>query len=410
VKILVSSQHFWPEAFRINDMVQALVQRGLDVDVLTGKPNYPEGRYYPGYRGWGCQREPWSGATLFRVPLAARGSSGAVRLVINYLSFICSGLLCAPWLLRGRSYSAILVYGSSPILQAIPLLFLGWLKRCPVIVWVQDLWPESLEATGYVRNPRLLRAVGRVVRFIYRRTDLLLVQSRAFEAAVARAAPGKPIVYYPNSVDAVFCAPGASDILDIPGLDGGFAVVFTGNIGAGQAVDVIVEAATRLRDYSDIRFVVIGEGVRSDWLRRQVEVRDLDNLYLPGRYPVEIMPCVLKKASALLVTLADHPAFAATIPSKMQTYMAAGRPILASLNGEGARLVTEAGAGVAAPAGDAAALAQAVLSLYRMLPEERDRLGANGRRYFEKHFEREMLVDTLIEHIRRTASVQGHAA
>ncbi len=152
MKILVSSQHFWPEAFRINDMVQALVQRGVDVDVLTGKPNYPAGRYYPGYRGWGCQCEPWSGATLFRVPLAARGSASALRLAINYLSFIVSGLLCAPWLLRGRSYSAILVYGSSPIFQAIPLLFLSRLKRCPVIVWVQDLWPESLEATGYVRN------------------------------------------------------------------------------------------------------------------------------------------------------------------------------------------------------------------------------------------------------------------
>lgn len=410
MKILVSSQHFWPEAFRINDLVQALVEQGLDVDVLTGKPNYPEGRYYPGYRGWGCQRESWSGATVFRVPLAARGSGRPMRLAINYLSFIVSGLLFAPWLLRGRSYSAILVYGSSPILQALPLLFLGWLKRCPVIVWVQDLWPESMAATGYVRNPAILRGVGRIVRFIYRHTDLLLVQSRAFERPVAEAAPGKTIVYYPNSVDAVFCSPGGADVPDIPGLGAGFPVVFAGNIGAGQGVEVIMEAAALLRGYPDVRFVIVGEGVRRDWLIKQVEARRLANVYLPGRYPTELMPGILQQAAALLVTLADQPVFAATVPSKIQTYMAVGKPILASLNGEGARLVVEADAGLAAPAGDAGALANAVLALYRMRPEERARFGANGRRYFQAHFDRGVLAAKLIEHIGMLAAPQGKVA
>jgi glycosyltransferase involved in cell wall biosynthesis len=184
-------------------------------------------------------------------------------------------------------------------------------------------------------------------------------------------------------------------------------VVFAGNIGAGQAVEVIVGAADLLRNYPDIRFVVIGEGARSNWLRQQVEARGLDNVFLPGRYPVEIMPGVLKKASALLVTLADHPAFAATVPSKVQVYMAVGRPILASLNGEGAQLVVEAGAGVAVPAGDAAALSEGVLSLYRMSADERNRLGENGRRYFEEHFDRELLTDRLIDHIRWVVTARG---
>ncbi len=184
-------------------------------------------------------------------------------------------------------------------------------------------------------------------------------------------------------------------------------MVFAGNIGTGQAVDVIVEAAARLRGYPDIRFVVIGEGVRCNWLRQQVETRGLDNVFLPGRYPVEYMPGLLNKASALLVTLADHPAFAATVPSKVQAYMAVGKPILASMNGEGAQLVIEAGAGVASPAGNAVALAEAVLSVYRMSVDERNRLGENGRRYFEEHFDREMLVDRLIGHIRSAASAEG---
>jgi glycosyltransferase involved in cell wall biosynthesis len=404
VKILVSSQHFWPEDFRINDLVQALIERGLTVDVLTAKPNYPEGQFFPGYRGWGCQQEQWSGAEVFRVPLVARGSGGALRLVINYLSFILSGLLFAPWLLRRRSYSVVFVYASSPLLQAIPAILLAWLKRCPLIVWVQDLWPESLAATGYVRNRLILSGVGRVVRFIYRHTDLLLIQSRAFEPSVAASAPGKPIVYYPNSVEAVFCAPSTGGQPDVPGLDAGFPVVFAGNIGTAQAVDVIVEAAALLRDYADIRFVVLGGGSRRDWLRQEVQVRGLTNLHIPGRYPVEAMPAILQKASALLLTLADEPIFSATVPSRLQVYLAAGRPVLASLNGEGARLVMEAEAGLAAPAEDPRALADAVLQLYSMAPAERQRMGSNGRRYFSRHFDRELLVDQLLRHFSTVTS------
>jgi len=406
VKILVSSQHFWPENFRINDLVQALIERGLKVDVLTGKPNYPEGRYFPGYRGWGCQREQWSGATIFRVPLAARGSGRALRLVINYLSFIGSGLLFAPWLLRRRSYNVVFVYASSPLLQAIPAIFLSWLKQCPVVVWIEDLWPESLAATGYVRNRLILAGVGRVVRFIYRHSDLLLVPSRAFEPSVAAAAPGKPIVYYPNSVEAVFCDPAIGEQPDVPGLDTGFPVVFAGNIGTAQVVDVIVEAASLLSAYSDIRFVMLGGGSRREWLLQEVQARGLTNVYIPGRYPVEEMPGILKKASALLVTLADEPIFSVTVPGRIQTYLAAGRPILASLNGEGARLVIEAEAGLASPAEDPRALADAVLQLFRMAPAEREKMGMNGRRYFSEHFDRELLVDQLLDHFRSVTSLK----
>jgi len=404
VRILVSSQYFWPEDFRINDLVQALADRGIQVDVLTGKPNYPEGRYYPGYRGWGCQREPRSGATVFRVPLAARGSGRAIRLVINYLSFIVSGLLFAPWLLRQRRYDVIFVCAVSPLLQAIPALFMGWLKQCPVIVWVQDLWPESLAATGYVKNRFILAGVRHIVGFIYRHSDLLLVQSRAYQPSVSASAPGKPVVYYPNSVEAVFCEP--SDIQEprVPGLDASFPVVFAGNVGTVQAVEVIIEAATLLKEYSGIHFVVLGEGVRRQWLCHEVQARGLGNVSVPGRYPVEVMPCIFRKASALLVSLTDDPVFAATVPSKLQTYMAAGRPVLASLNGEGARMVVEAEAGLAAPAGDARALADAVLELFRMPAAERDRLGENGRRYFQQHFDRNLLVDQLLGHFRSVAS------
>jgi len=400
MKLLVVSQYFWPEGFRINDLVKTLTEKGVEVDVLTAKPNYPEGRIYPGYRALGCQREQWCGANLYRIPLVPRGAKSTPRLVMNYFSFIVSGLLFGPWLLRKRRYDAIFVYGVSPILQAIPALFLSCFKRSPVIIWVQDLWPESLAATGYVRNQRVLALVALLVRFIYRRADLLLVQSRAFVPLVTSLAPGKPVLYYPNSVDQAFCAPSAVALPDIPALDQGFPVVFAGNIGVGQAVEVIIEAAFLLKDHTDIRFVVIGQGSRRDWMREQVELLGLTNLHLPGRYPVSTMPGLMQKAGALLVSLTDEPIFAATVPNKVQAYMASGRPILASLNGEGARLVKEAGAGLTTPAGDAKALAAAVLQLFQMTPAERDKLGVNGRRYFKNQFAHDMLTEQLIEHVR----------
>jgi glycosyltransferase involved in cell wall biosynthesis len=403
VRVLIVSQYFWPEGFRINEVVRSLVEKGVEVDVLTGKPNYPEGDIFNGYRAWGCQVESWAGATVYRVPLFPRGARSAWRLALNYLSFIVTGLMFGPWLLRKRRYDVVFVYGLSPILLAIPAIFLAWIKRRKLIVWVQDLWPESLSATGYVRNARVLRAVEWVVRWIYRHTDLLLVQSRAFEAPVAALAPGKPIAYYPNSVDATFAEPPSPDVAlpDVPAMDEGFAVVFAGNVGAGQAVEVMVEAAALLKDVPQIRFVVFGQGSRWDWMREQVQSRGLTNLHLPGRFPVNTMPGLMQKAGALLVTLADEPIFAMTVPNKVQAYMAAGLPILACLNGEGARLVAEdAQAGLSVPAQDAKALAAAVLRLYQMPAEDRAKLGANGRRYFKAHFDHDKLVDELMAHLR----------
>lgn len=404
LRILIVSQYFWPESFRINDVAKTLVEKGFEVDVLTGKPNYPEGSVFPGYRAWGCQRESWAGISIYRVPLAPRRKKGALNLVFNYLSFVASGTLFGAWKLRGKRYDVIFAYGTSPILQAIPALFLGWLKNRKVAVWVQDLWPESLEATGYVRNPRALALVGSVVKSIYARTDLLLVQSQAFVPKVRELAGDTPIAYYPNSVDPLFAAPGDAPAPPIPVMDSGaFCVVFAGNIGAGQAVEAIVEAATLLRERPDVQFVVVGQGSRQAWMAEEAAARGLTNLHLPGRFPVELMPGLMQKASALLVTLADQPIFAATIPNKIQAYMAAGRPIIACLNGEGARVVEEAGAGLSVPAENAPALAAAVIRLAEMGAPERATLGANGQRYFKEHFDHDMLTHQLMDHFRALA-------
>lgn len=403
MKVLIISQYFWPESFRINEVVKSLLDKGIEVEVLTGKPNYPVGKIFPEFRSWGCQKQNWQGIMITRIPILARGRGGW-RLGLNYLSFIVSGLLLAPWMFQNKKFDIIFVYGLSPILQAIPAIFLGWLKKCPIILWVQDLWPESLSATGYVKNRFVLDQVGKMVQYIYRHVDLLLVQSRAFESPVSALSSGTPIIYYPNSIDDFFSAPASDLSVKLPGLGGRFSILFAGNIGAAQAVEVIVEAASLLSGYPDINFIVVGDGSRRDWMCDEVQRRNLTNLHLPGLFPIEMMPAFMQRASVLLVTLADSPIFAATVPTKIQAYMASGRPIIASMNGEGARLVLESNAGMATPAEKADDLADAILMLYKMDPVERDSLGENGRRYYQEHFNHNRLVDQLIGHFQSFSS------
>jgi glycosyltransferase involved in cell wall biosynthesis len=402
MRILVVSQYFWPEDFRINELVASMVKRGICVDVLTGKPNYPDGKIFSGYQARGCATEIWNGAHLYRVPIVPRGYKSGLRLFANYLSFIGAATLFGVRLLRSVKPNVVLVYAPSPLLQALPALFIGWLKKLPVVVYVQDLWPESIEATGYVRNRLIIRVVEMLVRVIYRRADLIMISSRPFAAAIERFSPKAKITYYPNSVSESFCDPEGGLKPRVPALDEGFAVVFAGNVGAAQAVHVIMEAAELLKPHSDIRLVILGSGSELDWMRQQSELRGLENVFLAGRFPVQAMPYLLARASALLVTLADRSIFAATVPNKIQAYMAVGRPIVASMNGEGARLVQEAGAGIAVPAEDGPALADAILRLYALPQSERDRMGANGKNYYRNHFDHEQLVSDLIEHLQKT--------
>lgn len=370
MKILVVSQYFWPENFRINEVAKSLQKKGVTVTVLTGKPNYPSGVFFEGYKGWGVTQEDWKGVNVFRIPLFPRGNS-ALGLVINYLSFIVSGIVFGPWLLRGKSFDAIFIFGVSPIFQAIPAIFLGKLKRSPLVLWIQDLWPESLSSTGYIKHAGFLKIVECIVRWIYLSMDLLLVQSRAFVSKVDELANSIPIAYYPN-----FFIEGLSGVnnfeMSIPEFDCDFPVLFAGNIGSAQAVDVVLDAASLLRKDDNVRIVVAGEGSRREWMSHEVSRRGLNNVVFLGQLPVEIMPVVMSKAGGLLVTLVDSEIFRLTIPSKIQAYLAAGRPIIACLNGIGADIVNEAQAGIVVPAENAEALAGAI-RLMSQMPQEKER-------------------------------------
>jgi colanic acid biosynthesis glycosyl transferase WcaI len=395
LNVLVVSQYFWPETFRVNDLVEGLKDRGHNVTVLTGKPNYPGGSFFPSYGFLRPVREEYGGAEVLRVPLVPRGSGSGTALAVNYLSFALFAGLLGPLLCRGR-FDLIFVFEPSPITVGLPALVLKRVKKAPLMFWVQDLWPESLSATGAVRSERILGGVDRLVRFIYRGCDRVLVQSRGFVGRVkAQGVDPAKILYFPNWAEALYEPVRLED--DAPERDEtppGFRVVFAGNVGAAQSFETILGAAKKLEEHPDIHWIILGDGRRRKWVEDRVGELGLgDRVRLLGKHPVEAMPRYFALADALLVTLRRDEIFSLTIPGKVQSYLASGRPVVASLDGEGARVIEESGAGITAPAEDASALAAAVLKLYEMSPDQREALGRRGRAYFEEHFEREKLLD-----------------
>lgn len=395
MRLLIVSQYFWPETFRVNDLALGLKERGHDVVVLTGIPNYPGGRWFDGYGLAGPYQDAFQGIPVIRVPLAPRWRGRGWQLALNYLSFALSASLLGALRIRG-AFDLIFVFEPSPITVGLPAIAMKAAKSAPIAFWVQDLWPESLEATGAVRSRLVLRSVAALARLIYRHCDRVLVQSPGFIPPItALGVPPSKIAYLPNWAEAVYrpvvVSPDAPERQRVPS---GFRVMFAGNIGQAQAFPTILAAAERLRAHPEIQWVILGDGRERPWVEREIERRGLAGcVKLLGHQPVETMPTYFALADVMLVTLRRDPVFALTIPSRIQSYQACARPIVASLDGQGAEVVRTSGCGMTCPAEDADALADAVLELFRMPCEVRERMGAKGRAYFLEHFERERLLD-----------------
>lgn len=395
MRILVVSQYFWPENFRINDLVAELTERGHKITVLTGLPNYPDGELFPAYRADPGQFAAYAGAPVIRVPLLTRGAGGP-RLAANYLSFALSASTLGAWRLRRAGFDVIFVFEPSPVTVGVPAILLRRLKRAPIAFWVLDQWPETLIAVGAVKSRIVLEAVGRLVSFIYHRCDLLLAQSRSFVPHIRRYAGPRPHVeYFPSWSDANVVVD-AGPVPEIVHSEGVFTVLFTGNIGDAQDFPAILHAAEYLRHRRDIRWVIVGDGRRASWVTDEVRNRGLqDSVVLTGRFPLARMPSFFERADALLVSLKAGPVFAMTIPGKIQSYLAAGKPLVGMLNGEGAELIEKNGAGLVCGAGDSRGLADAVARLADMPMAEREAMGERARRVSVEEFDRERLINKL---------------
>jgi len=397
VKVLILSQYFWPENFRINDVAAGLAERGHAVTVYTGQPNYPGGRFFDGYGFLGPLREQYGAIEIRRVPLLARGDGGGARLALNFFSHALFATLLAPLQVRG-DFDAILVYEPSPMTIGVPARALRALKRAPLLFWVQDLWPESVSATGAMKNRFVLGLLERLVRWIYRGCDRILVQSEAFVPSVeSRGVPRERIRYLPNSAESFYrrLEPGVGDA-EAAELPAGFRVLYAGNIGAAQDFASILAAAERLKKETRIQWIIVGEGRMRSWVQDEVTRRGLGGTFhLLGPRPAERMPRYFAHADLLLATLARQPIFAYTIPSKIQSYIACGKPVVAALEGEGGRIIRDSRAGWAVPPEDPQALAEAVLAASRLPPSELREMGLRGEAWFREHFEREKLLSQL---------------
>lgn len=388
------SQYFWPESFRVNDLALGMSERGHDVTVLTGMPNYPSGSYFPGYRGWGPFRETHGKIDVLRVPIVPRRSGRAGWLALNYLSY--AGIASLRAAVALDRWDAALVFQTSPVIQAAPAILLRHMRRLPVATWVQDIWPESITASGLVSSRTLVEAARRAARWVYLHSDAVLGQSEAFLPRLGSmgVAPER-LHYVPNWAEDVYTKPpGAAPASEA--WERGFPMMFAGNLGRVQALDTLLDAATLLKDDTDLRWVFVGDGPLKGWLEAEGQRRGLNGqLEFLGRRPVAEMPALFARAGAMLVSLKRDETMSLTIPSKLQSYLAAGRPVLGCLDGEGARVIEQSGAGFASPAGDAVQFAERVRHMRGLSPTAREAQGRQGRDYYMREFDRDVCLDRM---------------
>ena len=394
LKILIVTQYFWPENFGINQLANDLAKKGNSVEILTSMPNYPQGIFFENYGGFKVIKDKWNEMNIYHLPIFPRGRSKAINLFFNYISFVISGVFIAPFLLNRRRYDIIFVYGVSPIFQAIPAILIAKLKKTPLVLWVQDLWPESVIATGHIKSKLILQLIRLIVRIIYNSCDLVLGQSKSFVSHLKKIT-NADVQFFPNSVDNSFYDHKVKKSEDVGSLKKDFSVVFAGNVGHAQGIEIFINAAKKLKYNNKIKFFIYGGGVRLDWVVKQKKLYRLNNLLIKGIQPINSMPAILSKSSILFLCLKDEKIFRLTIPNKLQAYLAVGRPILAALNGEAAKIIKKSRAGVAADPNDVDGIVYEILKLYNAPRKYLDELGLNGKRYFKNNFDSSLLINRL---------------
>ncbi len=397
MRILVISQYFYPENFRINDICIGLKEQGHSVTVLTAKPNYPKGKFFLGYSFFGNSIDEYRGIKVYRSPIIPRGNASGLNLFLNYISFVIFGFF--KLFLIKEKFDKIFVYAPSPITVGYIGVAASYIFRANPYLWVHDLWPESVKDAGGINNKFLLYLVGLMTKSIYYFYDNILVQSPSFKDYLLNQGVNESkIIFYPYYAESFYKV--VNENTKIKSQFGkGLKIVFAGNIGVAQSFDTIFDAAkilaTKLKDFN---FIIIGDGRDKKRIQKKIADNSLDNYFkFLGSYPPEEMPTFFASADALLVSLKDTKIFSMTIPGKLQSYLACGKPIIASLNGIGAKLVDESNSGFTSRAEDPESLADSILKFNKLSSAQKKELGNNARLYYKKEFERSRLLTRLID-------------
>jgi glycosyltransferase involved in cell wall biosynthesis len=396
MNILIVTQYFYPENFRVNDLATEFKNRGHEITVLTGIPNYPAGKYYNGYGVVKKNRETYKGMKIFRSPLIPRGSGSSVRLALNYISFIIGSIFTSLILLR-KKYDIIFVFEPSPITVCLPAIFIKKIKKIPICFWVLDLWPESVVSAGNLKTGLIPKILNPLVKFIYKHSDKILVSSRGFINSIEEKGINKNKVnFFPQWAEPIFKPLKPERILLSSISTNDFIVMFAGNIGEAQDFPSILEAAKLLREYSNIHWVILGGGRKEKWVRERVDEFNLgSNFHLLGSYPLEKMPEFYSHADCMLFSLKKEYIFSITIPAKVQTYLACAKPVVAMIDGEAAKIIDDSKAGISCPSESPEILSKNIKHLSLMKKNDLNKLGENALAYYNKEFERDMLIDEM---------------
>lgn len=400
MKLLVVSQYFWPENFRINDICDGLIERGHQVDVLTSLPNVPQGKFYEGY-GW-FKRGPkeHNGVRIERVGVIQRGRDKPIRLALNCASFAFNSLFHLPKL-KKNDYDAVFVFNNSPVSVIYPAKVFAKRKKIPNVIYILDIWPESMYALLGIpeEGDSLLRRISAgISRNMYQSGDMLLISSKDFEPKLRAMGLDSDIRYFPNYAEPPKeSAPRSREQLGLGDKD--FVLGFAGNIGKAQGLGKLAVAAADPAT-GGVKCLIIGDGPDLPSLQQKVgELGIADRFVFTGSMDSGDVPGYLALCDALLVSLDGSPVLGLVVPAKLQTYMFAAKPVLAFIDGAAAEVVTEAGCGVTAKAGDVGALTDAIQQMASLPKETLHEMGKRGHDYCKNHYDRETILDTLVEYI-----------
>lgn len=395
-KILFVCQYFYPETFRGNDVAFHLAEKGHDVHVITGIPNYPAGKFFPGYGFFKKRHEVVRGVKVTHLPIVPRGTDNKIMLMLNYFSFLVVGCLYMLWHAVFHKYDLVFCQQLSPVMMSMPAVMYKKIRKVPLYTWVLDLWPESLTAAGGINNKHVLGFFDWFVKKEYKHSDKILTSSRSFDQSILAYGDYKDkIIYFPQWGDGVSNSPVE---FDLPKMPEGFVVMFAGAVGEAHGMECNLQAALLTKENKDIHWVIVGDGRKLEWVQKFIKENGLEEtVHTLGRFPSETMPLFFDKADVMLVSLTDSPLFNLYAPAKISSYMASGKPIIACLNGEGGEVVKEAKCGWSVKAGDAEGLAKLVTELYCMDKSILAEKGANGLLYYNEYFEKEKCLRKLDE-------------
>jgi glycosyltransferase involved in cell wall biosynthesis len=346
------------------------------------------------------RKETINNVKVIRLPVIPRGSGKKIKLMLNYFSYLIASVCFTEFFSFNRNFDIVFVQQLSPFFVAVPAVIMANRQKIPLYLWVLDLWPESVKSAGGSNNKMLLNILDKVVVGVYKKSTNILIGSRGYEKAIKQKGDfEKKIIYFPNWAEDNTESKNIINIGDILPFrnftEKDFVLLFAGNLGEAQDLDMLIETANLVREIINIKWVFIGDGRRRIFLKNKARELNLEkNVFFPGRFPLETMPWFMRTADILLVSLKDEEIFNLTVPSKVQYYMSQGKPILAMLNGDGADLITEANCGFCVPAGDYKKCAETVKTIYT----DRDTLrllGLNGKKYYEKHFSKKDRIDQL---------------